>query len=888
MKLWWKIWSLLRYPLRDREVEAEIEQEIEFHLEMRTHSNERSGMDPERARRDALRRFGDREQVRQQGHAILAPSREVLLSRIGGSLWQDFRFASRLLRRQPSFTGIALLTLALGIGANTAIFSLVDAVLLRPLPYADPQELVIVWEKPPQHALNQVSPATFLDWRAGNQAFEGMAARFGKSLVLTGEDGAQQVTGAQVSSGFFEVLGVRLFQGRTFLPEEEQPGANPVVIISHRLWQGRLGGRANPLGSILHVSGNPYTVVGILPPGSPLERSGADVYLPLTLDPAATDRSNHFLTVYARLKDDVSFSQAQSSMESLASGIAESHPETSQGWSVTLQPLRDVVVGQDLRLTLLALFGSVFLVLLIACLNVANLSLARSARRAREVALRAALGAARLRLLRQFLCENLLIAGGGGILGVLLGYGMIQLFLSWIPAGTLPPLSDVRVDFRLLAFCLGLSFLTAILFGVVPAWRAADQDPQTALREEGRGISPGLGQGRVARALLVLQVALALVLLMGAGLTIRTLWTLQQVDVGFDPSRLLTLHLSLPSGRYPEKTAVSNYLDRVLQEVVTIPGVEEAATALDLPLTGWSWGAFFRVEGQPVDPKQKTAAHLQSVSTDYFRTLRIPLREGRPFEGEDQESSLPVCIINQTLAGRHFRGINPIGRRLLLGSGPDPQALTIVGISGNVRVFGLDPQATTDNPEIYVPARQNPSSSVFLVIRTAGDPASLASSVEKRIHLVDPDQPVTALQTMQDIVGATLADEGFVTLLLGGFALTALFLAAVGTYSMISNTVAGLTQQLGIRRALGATDRQLVRLILRVAMIPILIGLVIGVGASLALGGLIEGMLYGIASSDPVTLMAAALLLTGVALAAAYLPGRRARRVDPIVALRMS
>lgn len=801
-------------------------------------------------------------------------------------LLRDLRFGFRQLLRNPGFTAVSVCTLALGIGATAAIFSVVDAVLLRPLPYPDPDRLAIVWEKPPNFDHNSVSVATYLDWREKNDVFEIMAARVGQSVILTGGREPEQLAGAAVSPGYLELLGVQAAVGRTFLAEEEQPDRSAVAILSYGLWQRRFGGSPEAVGSSIRVSDKDFRVVGVLSADAALDRSGTQLYVPLAVDPSQASRSSHFLTVYARLKPTASLAQARASMENLAAGIAREHPETNKGWGVRIDSLRDSIIGSDLRLTLVALFASVFLILLIACVNVANLSLARAADRTREVSLRAALGAGRGRLLSQFLSESLILALAGGVLGMLLAMVLVDLLVSWMPSGTLPAQTEVTVDLRLIGFSLGVSLLTSILFGIAPAWRASRQDPQPALREAGRGTSAGLGRRRVGSLLVVAEASLALILLVGAGLAMRSLWSLRGIDLGFDPSRLLTLHLSLPSAKYPDSASTARFFEQVLSSSGSLPGVQDAAVALDLPLTGWSYGVFFLVEGTAIDPSRRPAAHLQSVSAGYFRTLGIPIREGREFDLRDRAGSPGVCIVNSTLAARQFSGDSPLGRRIRLNAGQQERLCEVVGVSQDVRVYGLDPEAVLDNPEIYVPMTQASLSGFYLALRTSGDPLKVAHAVEERIHAIDPDQPVTGLRSMEGIVSQTLSDERFLTLLLGGFAATALLLAAVGIYSVVSCTVAGLTRQIGIRRALGAADRDLMGLIVRRAMVPVLVGILFGVGASAAMGGLVERLLYGVVSSDPLTLTIAPCLLALVAFFAAYVPGRRARKVDPLAALR--
>ncbi|MCI0388493.1 MAG: ABC transporter permease [Acidobacteria bacterium] len=797
-------------------------------------------------------------------------------------LWQDLRYGARTLLKNPGYTTIAALMLALGIGANTAIFSVLDAVLLRPLPYADPDRLFIVWERPPKFPRNSVAVANFLDWQSQNKVFAQMAARSGRSFNLSGEK-PEKITGWLVSPNYFDLLGAQPALGRGFTPEEEQAGRNRVVVLTHRLWRERFGADPNLIGGAVTLDGERYTVVGVLKPEGVFDRAAPQIYAPLTFDTNRNNRSSHFLTVYARLKPNVTLEQAQAEMAAIASGIAALSPETNKGWGVTLDSLRNQTIRKELRQTVQTLFAAVVCVLLIACANLANLTLARAAARQKEQAIRAALGATRWRLIRQFFAESLLLAVAGTALGALLGRWLLNVFTALTPGGTLPAGAEPDLNWRALLFTLGISLLTALFFGLAPAWQASKPNLNETLKVGGAGAVAG--RRRFSSLLIVGEVALALTLLVGAGLLIRSLLRLQRVELGFAPQNVLTMHVTLPSEKYSAPERVAAFYEDALRRIKALPGVQQAALVTDLPIVGWTYGAFFGIEGKPDGgPSQRPGAHLQVISPDYFRALAIPLIKGRDFTERDAAGATRVIIINETLARRHFAGEDPIGKRLYLDSGA--QLYEIVGIAGNVKVYGLGDQLPEENPEIYAPFTQNPTRNSFLAIRTANAPLALAGPAQREIQTLDKDQPVTSVRSLEQIVGASLADERFNTTLIGLFAFVATLLAALGLYGLISWTVTQHTREIGVRMALGAQARDVLKLVIGQGMTLALVGVGLGLVAASATMRFMASLLYGVTATDPLTFAAVSALLVIVALLACYVPARRATKVDPLIALR--
>jgi putative ABC transport system permease protein len=802
------------------------------------------------------------------------------------------RYALRTLLRSPGFTIVALLTLALGIGANTAIFSFVNGVLLKPLPYQDPHSIVLVWEKPPGGSRNGISTLNFLDWKNQNNVFEHMAAvRFGGSATLTGAGEPVELAASGVSAPYFDIFGVRAALGRTFAADEDQAGKSQVVILSHRLWQSRFGADPKILGRVLTLNGKPCTVIGVLPAHGPFDRSYAQLWMPLTFEPHDMTRDYHWFVSCARLKPGVTLEKAQAEMNTIGARIADAYPQSNKGWGVTVERFEDQLVGKQLRSSLYVLLAAVGAILLIGCANLANLTLARGTAREREIAVRAALGAGRGRLIQQLLAENLLVALAGGSLGLGLGYGMMRGLELLVPRGYLPQEADISIDLNILLFTLGVSILTAILFGLAPAFHATRVDLATSMREGGRSATSGSKRARLRSALIVSEVALAFMLLSGAGLLIGSFYRLQQVDTGFNSSNVITAGIPIARARFSQPEQLLEYLRQINERVGAVPGVRNVAFTNALPMQGWGDGMPFLVAGhEAVDMAHRTACFYKRVSVSYFRTLQIRLLRGRALTEQDRPGAPPVLVINESMAKRYFKGENPIGKRILIqellygqpGLGPEI-AWEVVGIMGDEQTGDL---GDTKSPGVYVTYDQSPTNDVNMVLSASVDPALLTSAITAAVHEVNKNQPLADLLSLDQIKSGTVANDRLETMLLATFATLALLLSAVGIYGVISYTVTQRTHELGIRAALGASQRGLLGLVIRQGMTLSFTGLALGMAGSLALTRLLSTLLFGISPRDPVTLGAVAGILAIVAFAACYIPARRAAGIDPTVALR--
>jgi putative ABC transport system permease protein len=804
------------------------------------------------------------------------------------TLLQDLRYSLRTLLKNPGFAVVAVITLALGIGANTAIFSVVNAVLLRPLPYAEPDRLVMLWGSYPEFGRTSTSLPDFLDWREQSTAFEELAGLTTTNVNLAIGDGEPgRASRGLVTANFFRTLGVRPALGRFFLPEEEQGGAEgvrlaePVVVVSHGLWQSRLGGSPEVIGRTLELHGRQYTVVGVAPPdfrfGEPM-----DVWTPLNLA-AEAGRRSEFLQVLGRMRAGATLEQARGEMEAINRRLAEEYPTTNTSIGVELVTLREQVIG-NLRPALLAFMGAVGLVLLIACANVANLMLTRAAAREREMAIRAALGAGRMRLARQLLTESVVLAMVGAALGLLLAVVGIRALRS-AQADLIPRFAEVGVDPTVLGFTLGLAVLTGVLFGLAPAVRLGSRTLSGVLRSGGRGLAGEGGVWRLRSALVLGEVALALMLLVGAGLLIRSFERLQRVDTGFEPSGVLAAQVALPITQYPEPEQRLAFWNQLLESAATLPGVESAALGSNVPLSGAAGYWSFSIEGLADAEGIMQDAQPFSVTPEYFRTLRISLLDGRVFGEQDHADAPPVAIVNRTLAERFFAGRSPLGQRLTFGDPENPETpwWTIVGVVNDTRIEGM-----RDAPysQIYRPYAQAGGGNMIVLLRTAGDPLRLAGPVRSAVHNLDATLPVYDVKTMQQYVTESITTPRIGTTLLGVFAAVALLLAAVGIYGMISYTVTQRTQEIGVRMALGAQPGDMLRLMIRQGMTPVLGGLLVGIFGAWAASRLIGSQLYDTSATDPLTFLGVVLFLGSVALLASYLPARRATRVDPMIALR--
>jgi putative ABC transport system permease protein len=798
------------------------------------------------------------------------------------NLWQDARYGVRMLRKNAGFTVVIVLTLALGIGANTAIFSVVNAVLLQPLPYKDSGQLVQVWEKNPKKGFPQfsVSPANFMDWKEQSHSFAQMAAIQGGDYTLTGIGEPSRLHGVDVSTNLFSLLETQVQLGRDFLPGEDKPGAIPVVIISNELWQGRLGGDPNVLGTILTLDAQPCTIVGVMPPGFHFPNQNVELWTPLVLDERAlAARGAHWLAAVARLKPGVSIVQAQAEMDTIASRLEKQYPDNDNGWGITLVPLRTEVIGH-IEPSLLLLMGAVGLVLLIACANVANLLMARASGRMREMAIRAALGAGRARILRQLLTESLLLAFVGSALGLLLaGWGTD--FLLRLDIGGIPRQSEVGIHAPVLWFSAGAAFLAAILFGLLPALHSSVLDLNICLKE---GLPDrGRGGSRLRRLLVVSEMALAVLLLVGAGLLVRSFARLLEVHPGFQPANLLTLRLDLPDAKYSKKEDSEAFYRELLGRVRNLPGVESAAAVSRLPLNGANYNLEFFPEGRPPAPNERfMSAEFRVASPDYFRTMGIALLRGRAFTDADAQDAPLVAVINEAMARQFWPNADPIGQRIII-TDRVPGAREIVGVVGDVKHYGL---AIPAKPEMYVPEDQKGWGELFVVVRGKLPSSALASAVSGEVHALDKDLPVFAVRSMDEIVVRSVGDQRFAAYLFALFAALALILAAVGIYGVMSHAVALGTHEIGIRMALGAQPGDVLGMVLRQGLKITLTGVGIGVAAALALTRLLASQLFGVTPTDPLTFLGVSVLLTGVALLACYLPARRATCVDPLIALR--
>jgi putative ABC transport system permease protein len=805
---------------------------------------------------------------------------------------QDVRTAVRALTARPGFTSVAVLTLALGIGANTAVYTVVHGVLLAPLPYDDPTEVVVLNEVSPQFP-NPISVSwqNYADWRDRSRSFEAVAAFRTLQMTLTGAGDPERLPARMMTASLLPMLGTDLPVGRTFTADDDRPGAAGVTILSHALWMRRFNGDRSALGRALMLDKQPYTIVGVLPADFELFQP-ADVYVPLGPWAATLpdDRGWHpGILPVARLKDGVSLDAARADMEGIARQLEAEYPQFNRDVRARVTPLADVVV-QNVRPALLVLLGAVSLVLLIACANVANLLLARAVGRQKEIAVRTALGGSRLRIVRQLLIESVMLGCLGGAAGVLLAAWGVSLLMAMVTG--LPRAGGVDLDVPVLLFATALSVLTGVIFGIAPAIQATRVDIREALNEEGRG-SPagGARHQRMRSALVVAEVALALVLLVGAGLMMRSFASLQRVEPGFDPSRLLVIDLPLSPVTYREDAVRTAMVQRVIDRVRALPGVTDAAVGTTLPMTGGGAAIHFNIAGRPPkSPSEYKLAGYRVVSPGYFETFRIPLRQGRTFTDRDRQGAPGVAVINESMARQFFPDVAPIGQRLAIGTEPDAESefLEIVGVVGDVtQSFEAGAKA-----EYYVPYGLYPNPvlaglyrNVSLVMRTVEDPGTLAPSVRAALREIDPDQPLVKVRTMQSAIGDTVAQPRLQTTLLAIFAAVALTLALIGVYGVMAYTVSQRTQEIGVRVALGASESEVVRMVVLQGMRLAVAGIVLGlVGAALATRAL-DSLLFQTSGRDPLTFAAAAALLGAAAVLASYLPARRAARVAPIVAL---
>ena len=870
-------------------LDQELDEELRAYVELLTEEKIEQGLEAEQARRASLIEVGGMEHVKEQ-------VRDIRVGAAMESLWQDLRYGIRVLWKKPSFTLTAVLTLALGIGANTVIFSVVNAVLLRPMPFVESDRLVApTGEKNNPRSRTVVSYPDFVDWRDQTQTLEHVAVYQEANMLLRRDETEPElISGALVSSDLFPLLRIRPALGRAFTREEEQQNAPPVILISYSLWQRRFNADSNIIGQQLKRSGAGgagATIIGVLPEGFrfPVQARQTDFLRPLApaLGEWAERRSAYSLRVLARLKPGATVQQADSEMRAIGERLEQQYPDEGFRLGSHFVSLYESVVG-DVRTSLLVLLGAVGLVLLIACANVANLLLARAATRHREIAIRTALGASRGRVIRQLLTESLLLAFTGGGLGLLLSVWGVDLLVAHSSLN-LPRLKDVSLDVRVLAFTLAISALTGIIFGLAPALQAARVDLHDELKEGGRSATAGRVRSRMRGLLVVSEVAISLVLLIGGGLLVKSFVRLRSVNPGFDPEQVLTTELSLSKTKYPEKEQQRALFAQLIERVRSVPGVESAALAYPLPFSGTTTGNSFFIAGRPIpDPAEKPAANYRAINPDYFRVLRITLVRGRAFGEHDDEKATPVVIINETFARRFFPGQDPLGQHIAIERASGQMAAQdmreIVGVVGDVRHVGLDEEA---GPEFYVPYMQAPESYMSVVVRTtSANPTGMGASLSDAIRAVDREQYVPNIQPMTELIAESVSDRRFNTLLVGLFATVALLIASVGIFGVMAYSVTQRTHEIGIRMALGAQAGDVLKLVLGQGLRLILFGVALGIGAALVLTRVLAGMLYAVTPTDPLTFVSISLLLSVIALIACLIPARRATRVDPMIALR--
>ncbi len=819
------------------------------------------------------------------------------------NIWQDLRYGARMLLKNPGITFVVILALALGIGANTAIFSVVDAVLLRPLPYDQSDQLVFLNETAKSMDEISISYPNFTDWRDQNKVFEKIGVYNRGSYNLTGVGEAERITTAQMSADLFAALRANPELGRLYTNDEDKPEGTPVVVLSYGLWQRRFGGQPGILNQQLTLNGKSYTVIGVMPQGFQFP-SRAEMWVPvgqLSGQASWKSRGNHpGLYGVARLKPGVSLEQAQAEMNLIGSNLEKQYPNDIAGNGIQVRQMKELFVG-DVRRPLWVLFAAVAFVLLIACANIANLLLARAQSRQKEMAIRSAMGAGRWRIARQLLTESVLLALIGGTLGMLVAQWGIKLIL-YISPDAIPRSREISLDWRVLAFTIGLSFVTGVLFGLVPALQAGVVDVHETLKETGRGTSR---KHWLRSSLVVVEVATTLVLLIGAGLMIRSFYRLQNVNPGFSYDHLTSFTIALPRAKYASPEQRHQFFSRLLEDLRQLPGVEHTAAASGLPLGNNGWQTSFTVEGQPPPaPGQTPLMEACLVTPDYFRVMSIPLKSGRFFDDHDDRSSiagkdlsdlnenememaaLNSIIVDEEFARRYWPNEEPVGKRIRMGGGTEPRAplLTVVGVVGRVKMEGLSQDSR--RVQGYFPYAQTPGGGMTVIIKAAGDPNQLIAGARQQVKAIDPDQPIYGVRTMDEIRAESVAPEKLNLTLLSIFAGIALVLAIVGIYGVMSYSVTQRTHEIGIRMAIGAEPRDVFKMIIGQGMILALIGVVLGLIGAFALTRLMTTMLFGVEPTDPLTFAAIAVLLTVVALVACYLPGRRATRVDPVVSLR--
>jgi putative ABC transport system permease protein len=870
----------IRSLFRRGRVERELDEELRYHVERQTEENVAAGMPADEARLAALRAIGGVEQQKEE-------CRDARRVRWLEELAQDLGHGFRALAHHRAFSIVAVLTLGLGIGANTAVFSVVDAVFLQPLPYADADRLVVVWEDDTAHGYPRDTPApgNYLDWKESTTVFEDMAATMSADLSLTGDGDPERISVLAVTPNFFSLLGVEPARGRGFVPDDDREGGQNAVIISDGLWRRRYGGDENVVGREILLNGERCTVVGVTPRGFQLFDTKTDLWAPLTLGPQQkANRNSHFLKVVARLRPGVTLEQARAEMRSTMERIGREFPDEAAGLGAAVIPVREQLTG-DAQRPLVVLLAAVALVLLIACVNVGSLMLARAAARSREIAVRAAIGASRGRIARQLLAENVpLVLCGTGV-GLLLASASLGVLRQLVPPGVRAS-AEVGLDVRVLAFTALVAVATTVLFSLVPALEASKIDLIDALRRS--GARAGTASGRLRSALVIGEVSLAIVLLVGASLLVQTLFVLRGQYSALEAPSVLTMKTVLPKSAYDTHAKREAFFERAVERLRSVPGVVSIGYTNALPLDSKGDANSFTVEGFAPEPGAKMMANSRLVSADYLKALGVPVRAGRHFSDADGPQSQRVTIVNETLVRQYFPNQDPLGRRLKFG-GPQSDApwTTIVGVAADVRGNGVDAPV---KPEMYLPYRQCEYAELFapkaFAIRTSGDQASVGAAARVEIAAVDPNQPVSDVKTLEDILSDETSQRRLGTLLLGSFAAVALLLASIGIYGLLAQFVEHRVREIGLRLALGATPGGVSAAVVARAMKLVLVGSAAGLALSYGMTRLIASLLFGVAAADPLTLVGVPILLALVALVACYVPARRASRVDPSVALR--
>jgi predicted permease len=868
----------IRALRRRSEMERELDEELRHHIEQQTEQNIRMGMSPEEARGAARKSFGGVEQAKER-------SRDTRGVRWLEELWQDLRYGAHMLLKNPGFTLIAVITLALGIGANAAIFSVVNAILLRPLPFKESDRLVWLYGAQAQIRGSSHSPADFLDYQAQNRSFEQMAAVRNLSFTLTGEDRPERIDGRIVTANYFSLLGIEPALGRNFTPKDGEPGAGRVVLLSYNFWQRRFNGDRETIGRTLTLNSESATIIGVMPPG--FNEDGLNLWAnPRRIVPdfatgsrrdLVTVRNTKYLQVIARLKPGVTLPQAQTDINTITARLQQQYPDTNAVTSVQIVPMLERVVG-DLQPTLLILFGAVGLVLLIACANVANLMLVRATARQKEIAIRAALGAGRWRIQRQLLTESILLASLSGICGWLLAIWGVDLIVSLSPANT-PRLSEIRLDSPVFIFTLAVSLLTGLIFGLIPAMTASKFSLTETLKEGGRSAATGISRHRARRSLVIAEVTIALVVITGAGLLLRSFDKLQTVNPGFDPDKLTTLLVWMSEAKYLAPPNSRGFIKELNDRLTTLPGVEGVAIANDLPILGTDSRTSFEIEGRP-PAGEALQIGRHAVGKGYFQAMRIPLRSGREFTERDDEKAPQVIVINETAAQTMWPGADAVGKRLKL-FGQD--WAEVIGVVGDVKHDGLHQPPFM---HAYLSNLQFPWPVLRVALRSNLNQASLITSVQHEVRAIDATQPISNIITMDEILADSMGTRRLAMSLFSLFAVTALLLTAIGLYGVMAYSVSQRTREMGIRVALGAQTGNVLRLVVKQGMILAAIGVVLGLIASFAMTRLMRTMLYEVNATDPVTFIFAPLLIGVVALLACWIPARRAANVDPMVALR--